>query len=566
MTRENGASVDLDVTLVGLPSPYLRNPGDTAMGSDGSLYGLFGSGGTRSWIPIGSGGASSIIEQTITGPGAQSVNANTSVALVDPQGGAVTLSLPSLASRTPGWRLQIIQIGAGTIAIQGAGADLVFAETSSYIMNALNDVTEWSPQTTGWRLTGRVGAPQTFTAWVSTTGSDAAVGTAAAPLATVAEAFRRASVVSWTTTGVITLLAGSHALPANLSIPGPSGSAGAPLRIVGTITSAAATGTVTASSAGSATTPMIVTSGGSAFPVSGYFGQTLRFTSGALSGQSTGIFDNTATVLTTYKFSAGTPANGDTFAIDVNASTLTGFTQLRAGAGNSLVFDSVNMTLSVLFAEDCFLYGVRANFVGSVFCEQGTSFGTESGAYGWQFSSATPGVSSTPINIYSINGTRIGLRSATLSSQRDNAALNAVVASGLSRISTGSSCQINGIYTAAITVAGGTHFIETLGGYTSVFNGNISNVTGGSAISATNGRARLEAVVGTGNAAPAVQARSMSSIQVVSPNVGVTIAAGGADVKVGANANVSWATIAGGGNTNITDFATANTEACRVGL
>lgn len=566
MTRENGASVDLDVTLVGLPSPYLRNPGDTAMGSDGSFYGLFGSGGTRSWIPIGSGGASSIIEQTITGPGAQSVNANTSVALVDPQGGAVTLSLPSLASRTPGWRLQIIQIGAGTIAIQGAGADLVFAETSSYIMNALNDVTEWSPQTTGWRLTGRVGAPQAFTAWVSTTGSDAAVGTAAAPLATVAEAFRRASVVSWTTTAVITLLAGSHAFPANISIPGPSGTAGSAIRILGTVTSAAATGTVTASSAGSASTPMIVTSGGSAYPVSGYFGQTLRFTSGALNGQSTGIFDNTATVLTTYKFAAGTPANGDTFAIDVNASTLTGFPLIRSGMGSELAFDSVNIT-GGFFAEDCFLYGVRANLVGSVFGEQGTCFSAESGPYGWEFSSATPGATSTNIQVTSINGSAIGLRSATIDAQRDNVRMTSVVASGRSRISVGATAQLIGIYAASIgPLSAGTHFIDTVGGYTSVTNGNISNVTGGSAISATNGRTRLEAVVGTGNAAPAVQARSMSSIQVVSPNVGVTIAAGGADVKVGANANVSWATIAGGGNTNITDFATANTEACRVGL
>lgn len=523
--------------------------------------------GQPQWSVSGGSGLIAPVTQSFSGAGPYTLAAATTDATTAPSGANATLNLPALSGVADGHEVQITLTTAGTVTLAANGSDAIFLGTTTYALAAIGDSVRISKVSNAWRLISKVGAPQNFTVWVSSTGSDTAVGSSAAPLATVAEALRRAGAVQWRSAGTITILNSLSAFPTSVSVPGPIGESGTPLAIVGTQTQLT-TGTVNASVAGTSSTPMTVSVSGTPWTANAYSGAVQRFTSGSLNNLSYGVFENTTSTLTTFKFATGTPTNGDTFEILGNPTITSSFTAFQAGTGSKITLQNVNLNMSFISATGVNISTDAVKIIGSVSVDHSSVFSTNVSTYGVIFQSSNPGVSASLVDIPRSVMSRVGFRSAGFQCFRGNMLLSlGVLASGLTRLNLmNSTCSIANLYTSGATVAGGTHFIETVGGVTDISLSSISSIVGGSAFSVTNGRGSMATTTGTGNAAPAVQARSGSQIQVVSPNVGLTIASGGTDVKVGANAAISWATLAAGGNTAITDFATANTEACRIGL
>lgn len=556
MSLNNGVSSDVVATFADLPSAWARRIG--AIGFVGSQgYAVESVAGVLTWVPTG--GGSSTVTQQIVGAGAQSVNADVDVVTVDPGGGATVLTIPTLASRTLGRRLQIIQVGPGTVAI--VGADPIFAGTSAYIMARVNDAVALSPQTGGWRLVAQIGAPLTFEVWVSSAGDDENVGTLASPLATLTEAINRAAKTKWYTTAQIRALGASLAWP-SISIPAGLGSESGLLEFIGD-TVVVATGTVTSVAAGTVRSTMVVTQLGAGWTPSAFRGAVGRFTIGGVL-TDVGIFDNDADDLTTFRFVGATPAPGSTFDILQNVTTLTGFSLINPGTGFRVKFNRVNISGGTI-AQECFVEFERVlfNVTSFGFFEQNCDVFAGVSAFGVLFSSAF----STAVNVGSMKVNGLGLHNISLQVFKDNATVTGGLASGTARFNVMATADIRGLYCNGSTLALGTNFIESSGAYVFLLNATINNVAGDAAICAKNGRITMTGVQGTGNASPCVRAESGSSIKVTDPGgAGTTITAGGADVKVGANAAVNWGAIATGLAVSTTDLASLSSQMCRVGV
>lgn len=555
--------VDLDGggagALAQLIPPATARASTLSYDVDEDVFYLLSSNG---WKPIGGSGASAPVVQQIVGAGAQTADDDADVVTVDPQGGAVTLTIPTLASRTPGRRMQVIQVGAGTVAI--VGADAIFTGTSAYVMARVNDAIALSPQTGGWRLIAQIGAPLTFEVWVSSAGDDENVGTLASPLATIAEALHRAAKTKWYTTARIRTLGAGLAWP-NISIPAGIGSESGLLEIVGDVV-VVTSGTVTAVTAGTVRSTMVVTQPGAGWTPSAFRGAVARFTIGGVPTE-VGVFDNTIDALTTFRFTGATPAPGSTFEILQNVTTLTGFSQINPGTGFRVKFSRVNLSGGAL-AQECYVEFERVPFNVTIaaFFEQNCDVFTGLHAFGVLFYTlALGGV----VNVGSMKCSGLGLHNISLQVFKDNATVNQGLASGTSRFNVMATADLRSIYCNGSTLASGTNFVESSGGYVFLQNATINNVSGDAAICAKNGRITMSGVQGTGNASPCVRAESGSSIKVTDPDAvgGTTISSVvvGADVKVGANAPVAWPAIATNSAASTTDLANASSQMCRVG-
>lgn len=526
-------------------------------------------GGVAQWRLVGGSSAFSPVVQTFVGAGPHVVNADTDVVLLDPSGLAALLQLPLSSAYTEGRVLRIVQTGTGTISL--SSGSVMFLQSSVYEMSHLGDSIELLPTAAQWTLVAAFGAPRNFEVFVGFGGSDLNVGSAASPLATVAEAVRRASQVRWRESGVITLQAnGVYSFGDTLSIPAPFSPAGDPLRIVGERT-------VVASSSIAAWTPGNATSGttatfsvpGAPFVASALRGNLLRFTGGALSGQEFCIYENTVNSGTLINFTAGVAAPGDTFDVIGFPTVADAFCSIEGAEGVDLELVDIRHTANALFAYNCQVYVSNYDlrtFAG--FFENGASMQTLDPSSGYSILAASI-VDVFPV-VFSLgltNLTNCGFRNIGCQVfGRNDAVILQCVTSGFSRFTvftTGDFARVNALNA---TLNPGVSYIRSEGGTVVVRNSNINNVTIESALHALDGGAmRLTAVTGAGNFSPCVEASTAGVITVTDPNVGTTIAGGATPVRVGANAPTTWLLIAGGLTADTTDIGAAQSQLCRVG-
>lgn len=552
MTTNFGPSNDVSA----LPSPRLRRPGD--LGTIGSqAYVVEFVAGELTWVPTGGGAA--VVTQVFVGPGSVTVNDATDVMEVDPNGGAVVLTIPTLAARTPSRGLRIVQIGAGTIAIQGP--DPIFAGTSEYVMSAYNDVVTLTPQTGGWRIASFVGAPRDFEVWVSDTGSDENVGTQAEPLLSVEEALTRAGTVRWRENMIVRVSGATLDFP-NISVPGGLGSMAKGVEIRGE-NAVVATGTVDSVVAGTARTPLLVNVAGAPWASSAFIGGVVRFLDGPLAGVDLGVTNNGTGQLVTTRFSGAVPVAGNTFEIRMNATTLSGtFQEINSASGDRIKLTRVNVSSSVIAQSTFFTFEQVRWVTGGAFFEQNCDAIGGGGAYSVMFVAI---VGSAALNLGSANMTNLALHNIAAQVFRDAVTVLGAQTFGTSRFTVRDDLRLTSLYAPATTLASGTNVVRNEGGNVSLLNASISNTTGDAAVASVGGEMRFEGVQGTGNASPCVETDARASILVVDPNTGTTITSGGADVRVGANAPVAWSAIATGLAASTTDLAAADSQMCRVG-
>lgn len=564
VTNRTGATLSIGSKLIASNSSVTFTDAETmAPGFYAELEPLLASGAVTTT-------ATSANVVSYSGAGPHILPAGTMIAYIDPQGGAASVVAPPVSGAGTGSLLLVIQTGDGTIPLTAANTDKLFVGTATYTLAQRGaSLSLRSDLPSSWVMVSRIGAPLVFECYVnSATGSDGNVGTLASPVATIEESVKRAFATQWLTTGTSYVAAGNYD-PESISIPSGIGPDAQPFEIIGDLALATSTGTVASATAGSTSAPVIPMKVTVVTPVvaSAHVGSLMRFTSGALNSTSVGIFDNTTTEFTSFKYATGVPTGGDTFAIDSLPVTLTANLSIQAGTGSRISLSRMNITGAILFGQECFIQWDRVHRVGSSFFQQNTQMSTKGAEYGIIFSSTDPGVFGAAVDVDTTSMIGVGLRGASVQAFRGATTLFAVLANNRSRITLSSSGNyITRLYTAGVTVSGGTHFLDVVRGSCDISSVNINNVVGGGAIaSSAGGNITLNSATGTGNAGAAVRTLSAGKIQVVGPTTTVTIT-GASDCQVGSNTPATWADILANDKANTTDLAHVNSQMCRIGV
>lgn len=560
-----GVSTTIVPTIAERPLTYQRSPGDIVVDQTGRAWILEVVNGLPQWLPFGGGGTTAFSAITVSGAGPHAIPANTDVVFVDPLGVTAALQLVASGAQDLGRSLRIVQSGEGRVGFTSPSP--LFTQSAVYELAHLGDSVQITPDASQWTLTAAWGAPRNFEVYVSLTGNDDALGTLADPLASVQEALRRAAQTGWREGMRVYVQPGvGYQMGASLSVPGGSSPQAEPATIEGVL-EVFASGSVTAWTPGSPTvgTPITFTSPGP-FVAGALRGMVLEMTSGALSGRRYGVYENTAGGFTLMNFSTDAAAPGDTFTIYRAPQFSDPFTSIQGATGSDLALRNIDWSAFFLLATttQVQLDSVRVR-TGGGFFENGSSLISLGGPYSLLLESLFgPAVFSIGVT----NLFRWGTRNISVQvfGRNDITSLECIT-SGSSRWRIDTTGDIARLFCVDASLAAGTYYVDSFGGFVNLRDSQINNVVGDRAIHArAGGSLRLERVSGTGNVVGCVQASSGGVITVADPIVGTTISGGATPVQVGANAPTTWALIAGGLTMHTTDLAAAQSQLCRIGV
>ncbi|HVY65891.1 MAG TPA: hypothetical protein VHH11_13800 [Gammaproteobacteria bacterium] len=518
--------------------------------------------------------------------------------------GAATATLPDLATTT--WQIgrPLIVANADStylVEVLRAGADVIVPALRGLILYPGDVVALRYVAPNTWQVLARV---QTTPANVdlyldASGGNDNNTGTAARPLATVAEWQKRVEALpGWRGYNHGNLAAGTYALGTNAVLAAPASACGAePACLIGTMAdSGLGTRTYSAQSAGSGSTFGTLTDAVGGLTPSAYKGYTLRITGvGAQVGAEYQIVDNTATTFTV----AGTFAvlTTETFVVEAPATILQSANQgiYFEGLGGTFLglrhikIDGQGIAGAALRVRGVNLYHSACQFTGWGTCTQDVQ-----GQLNTMLAANAAGVANNANCYFPSLGLlrtvgsyfQSGLAGAQITNTRDGWAdfQRCVIAGMIVTFSGGgvqaTSCGfsgasgIRGQAGAQLLVATnqflacagivGNYATAVLvlddGSYGTLASNLCNNSTPGIVLSLSgNSVAQVSGLTGSGNAGVPVNIQRSASLIKSSGNT-VTGAVAGNDVQVGGNAApTAWATVNAG---VVTDAAAATPQLC----
>lgn len=531
---------------------------------------------------------SSVGVENFSGTGPFTLAPTTVIAYVNPGGGAATVLLASVASAGVGQEVTIVQQGTGTTAILPSGTDLLYAGSSVYTLSARNDSLSVRSDlaTNAWRFSARVGAPQTFLVYVSTTGSDTNPGTQALPLLTYDEALARADLSQWRTTGIAQFGAGSFTA-SRTEVPGGFGSQATPLELRGTQTQVDS-GTINTCTAADLLTsnPTTFTLTGTPWTASAFRGNVIRFTA---TNQQYGLSDNTTSGGTCMDFTGGSGNSGSAYTVWANQTTISypTNTEVSQGSGESIKFTQLNVAapgnlsfLGVALIEAEVVWQLSPSssvrFRHDSVCTHAGDINITVGlGYAFQHYIDLASGSAT----FAMTGGRVlrsTIRNATFTVQEEaptlisggSADLSSTIPIGTASLRMYGGFSINQGFYSSSASPGTQGLIAVLGNSRGIVNVARADSCANPVLRVSDGaRVTVTRLLGTNNSGPPVVTLSGGSITVTDANTVTNIsAASGNPVQVGGKVALStWAQIQAGASADCTDLAAANPQLCYVG-
>lgn len=445
-----------------------------------------------------------------------------------------------------------------------------------------------TPGSLRWDIAGdAVGRPQDLLIQVATTGSDANPGTVAAPVLTMTRAFALVRVGCYRRPK-IQVASGTYAQGASpkWQMPEPDGVGAEPLLITGTLIDSGL-GALTAAAggvqgAGSVFGSTVDSVGG--FGVNALRGLVQRWTGGTAAnlGRSYRVFGNTANTITVDGAYAAAPAAGDTYVLETPGTVFSWTGTFTFEQGNllglmNLAFDGGGVGQARLsycefamqtvdfralggggisLAESSGLINLTAATAFTVTVPTVVGPYLQSAVLGCSIQMATP--SRISVSRATINGVaHESLQRGTFAQYLDSGfAGNAWVRFAGNTISF-SRVRFDAVTPAPVSTAlvdaQGAALVVAKLAFASVINTDISNTPAATApgdaiLCADHSEIDLTGTVGAGNAGVGLQVRRHSQLRNNAGGGANTVTGAGGEVKIGANAVVTFAALPANNN------------------